>query len=199
MRQIVTGGIALLFLHLFSGCEEQKKAPVVPTVERDSVITLPDSTLYGRLGEGTGMSCLEFITENGDTLVLNKMSEYTGEYGNILGTIENYTDRFGIVTADNNQCVHVAVNINQLAQRWKSVENKKDGFQLNEDGTASPLSQTSPQYTAWRLYNGRLLLNVKVMGEYGEEIRTDSTTIVSLDPNTLVIRDHNNQIFKYYR
>lgn len=188
-------GLALAAL---AGCEERKSTPVEPVAEKDSVYTVPDSTLYGRLGEGTAMSCLEFITEDGDTLMLNKMSEYTGRYGEILGTIENYTDRFGITTTDNNESVGTAINVTQLAQTWKSVENRENGFRLDEGGKASPLSDASQQYSAWQLHNGRLLLYAKVMGEYGEEMRTDTATILCLDMDSLILRDRNNQVHKYH-
>lgn len=192
-------GSFLSMLALLAGCEERKSPQSVQTVKPDSVWVEPDSTLYGRLGEGTGMSCLEFITDNNDTLVLNKMSEYTGEYGEIQGTIENYTDRFGIVTADNNQSVRVAVNISQLAQTWKSVKDGRNGFRLDGNGAVVPLSATSQKCNAWQLRNGKLLFYKTIMGEYGEEVRTDTTKILMLDTDSLILRDNNNQIHKYYR
>lgn len=191
-------GACLLILGLLAGCEERKSSSASSSTKPDSVGVVPDSTLYGRLGEGTGMSTLEFITDCNDTLILNKMSEYTGEYGEILGTITNYTDRFGIVTSDNNQSVRVAVNVNQLAQTWRSAADRQTGFQLNENGKASPLSPISQKCSAWQLYNGKLLFYKTIISEYGEEARTDTTEILLLDTDSLMLRDNNNQIHKYY-
>ena len=100
--------------------------------ENDSVTVYPpDTAFYGHLGEGTGMSSLELITDDGDTLALNKTNEKTGEPGRILGEIANYTDQYAITTCDDNQSVNVALNINQLAQRkWQSDTDKQHGFQL---------------------------------------------------------------------
>ena len=42
-------------------------------IVNDSVVAYPaDSAIYGHLGEETGMSCIQLITENGDSLTLNK-------------------------------------------------------------------------------------------------------------------------------
>ena len=48
--------------------------------ENDSVTVYPpDTAFYGHLGEGTGMSSLELITDDGDTLALKK-NRGTGTY-----------------------------------------------------------------------------------------------------------------------
>ena len=110
--------------------------------ENDSVTVYPpDTAFYGHLGEGTGMSSLELITDDGDTLALNKTNEKTGEPGRILGEIANYTDQYAITTCDDNQSVNVALNINQLAQRkWQSDTDKQHGFQLEMNGKARSLA-----------------------------------------------------------
>ena len=82
------------------------------------VITMPEDALWGRLGEGTGMSVLQFITDNGDTLYINKESEITGRAGTIYGGIRNYTDRFCITTTDGGTALLKAVNVTELQETW---------------------------------------------------------------------------------
>lgn len=89
------------------------------------VITMPDDALWGHLGEGTGMSVLEFITDAGDTLYINKESEFTGQEGSILGSIRNYTDRFCITTADSGQTLTKAVNVTQLQELWSDAAHRE--------------------------------------------------------------------------
>lgn len=200
MKRLSIGWAALTLLAVLFGCEPPNRRASAPVETGDSVTApLPDSTLYGHLGESTAMSCLEFITDEGDTLMLNKRSEYTGLYGEILGTVENYTDRFGIVVTDNRQSVGVAINLTQLAHTWHSAEQEGKGFCLKEGGHAEPLTPESPKCSGWRLYNGRLLFYRQVMGEYGEETRTDTTRILLLDTDSLVLWDRNNTLHRYYR
>lgn len=95
------------------------------------VIAMPDNAIWGHLGEGTGMSVLEFITDSGDTLYINKESEYTGQEGCIQGSIRNYTDRYCITTTDSGQTLVKAVNVTQLQEIWSDAayserENKQN-------------------------------------------------------------------------
>lgn len=82
------------------------------------VITMPDNAIWGHLGEGTGMSVLEFITDAGDTLYINKESEITGHTGIIYGSIRNYTDRFCITTTDGGASLLKAVNVTEMQEIW---------------------------------------------------------------------------------
>lgn len=89
------------------------------------VVTMPEDALWGHLGEGTGMSVLEFITDKGDTLFIYKESEFTGEAGFILGSIRNYTDRFCITTTDSGQTLLKAVNVTQLQELWSDAPHSE--------------------------------------------------------------------------
>lgn len=82
------------------------------------VITMPQDAIWGHLGEATGMSVLEFITDSGDTLYINKESEITGRAGVIYGSIRNYTDRFCITTTDGGSTLLKAVNITEMQDLW---------------------------------------------------------------------------------
>jgi hypothetical protein len=102
--------------HNLSDAPTQKEK----TSSRDTllVITMPEDALWGHLGEGTGMSVLEFITDNGDTLFIKKESEITGKAGIIYGSIRNYTDRFCITTTDEGETLVKAVNVTEMQELW---------------------------------------------------------------------------------
>ena len=90
---------------------------------------MPDNCIWGHMGEDTGMSVLEFITDDGDTLYINKTNDRTGEDGIIQGSIRNYTDRFCITVADDSTNLIKAVNVTELQEIW--AENK-DGELPND-------------------------------------------------------------------
>ena len=104
-------------------------APAGPGVDTLLVITMPDNCIWGHMGEDTGMSVLEFITDDGDTLYINKTNDRTGEDGIIQGSIRNYTDRFCITVADDSTNLIKAVNVTELQEIW--AENK-DGELPND-------------------------------------------------------------------
>lgn len=79
---------------------------------------MPEDALWGHLGERTGMSVLEFITDKGDTLYINKESEITGKPGIIYGSIRNYTDRFCLTTTDGGETLVKAVNVTEMQELW---------------------------------------------------------------------------------
>ena len=159
--------------------------------DNDTVVaSLPDTAFYGHLGESTGMSSLELITDGGDTLCLNKTNEKTGDLGRILGEIANYTDRYAITTCDDNQSVDVALNIDQLAHKgWQSDTDGQNGFRLDMDGKASPLSGQSYKYKQWSLYNCQLVLLQESKGTQGNEMRSDTLEILKLTPDSLILQD----------
>ena len=104
-------------------------APAGPSVDTLLVITMPDNCIWGHMGEDTGMSVIEFITDDGDTLYINKTNDRTGEDGIIQGSIRNYTDRFCITVADDSTNLIKAVNVTELQEIW--AENK-DGELPND-------------------------------------------------------------------
>ena len=104
-------------------------APAGPSVDTLLVITMPDNCIWGHMGEDTGMSVLECITDDGDTLYINKTNDRTGEDGIIQGSIRNYTDRFCITVADDSTNLIKAVNVTELQEIW--AENK-DGELPND-------------------------------------------------------------------
>lgn len=102
----------------YSTSEEQKTNSASSHPDTLLVITMPENALWGHLGEGTGMSVLEFITDSGDTLYINKESEITGHIGIIYGSIRNYTDKFCISTTDGGETLLKAVNVTEMQELW---------------------------------------------------------------------------------
>ena len=151
--------------------------------ENDSVTVYPpDTAFYGHLGEGTGMSSLELITDDGDTLALNKTNEKTGEPGRILGEIANYTDQYAITTCDDNQ------------RKWQSDTDKQHGFQLEMNGKARSLATGPYKYNQWSLYNCKLILLRESEGVHGAETRNDTLDILKLTPDSLVLQNNRKNI-----
>lgn len=171
------------------GCTGGQQSNDYMETDDSSMIQMPDTALYGHLGEGTGMSCLELITGKGDTIVLNKTDEGSGEYGLILGAIANYTDSFTIVTRNDNQSIKIALNINGLQQKWQSKSDRKKGFHLKSDGTAKALSQGQYKYNKWTLCNCQLIMLRESNGIHGSETRNDTLDILALTSDTLVLQN----------
>lgn len=122
---------------LFASCDKpQSRTSGEPAAEQGNVhatdntdtllvITMPDSALWGHLGEGTGMSVLEFVTDAGDTLYINKESETSGNLGIIYGSIRNYTDRFCITTTDDGNALIKAVNVTEMQELWSEDAHRE--------------------------------------------------------------------------
>ncbi len=98
--------------------ETHADCPEARGVDTLLMITMPKDALWGHLGEATGMSVIEFITDNGDTLYLKRESEITGRSGIIYGSIRNYTDRFCITITDGGETLLKAVNVSQMQELW---------------------------------------------------------------------------------
>ena len=170
-------------------------------IENDSVVAYPaDSAIYGHLGEETGMSCIQLITENGDSLTLNKTDENTGEDGLILGEIANYTDRYAVIVTPDSQSIKTALNVNQLVSNWKSVTDPVGGFRLFLNGKVKTINeQAGFKYNKWELYNCKLVLLTEINGQHGAETRNDTLEILSLTLDSLTVRHSRDmKIEKFY-
>ena len=186
--------LAIAVLPLIVGCKPtaQKTGGDTPKTDSTQVTTaLPDSTLWGHLGEDTGMSTLQFITDQGDTLDIYRSSQYTGEDGNLMGEVRNYTDRFAITLSEGGETMLTAINATQLAQKWQAENGSID---IKPDGTVASQNLT---YNGWKLWNGHILLSSLQHQEYGDVTRVDTMDILVLDEDSLIIRSHVNQILSF--
>ena len=177
---------------LWAGCLDGQQGGGQKEAGRSETGTAaaPDTAFYGHLGEGTGMSCLELVTESGDTLVLNKTDERTGDPGRILGEIANYTDRYAITTRNDGQSVLVALNVSQLVQReWASDADSLHAFRLEADGKAQALPAGKHEDGEWGLYNCQLVLQEGHRLKTEGKTRKDTLDILELTPDSLVLQD----------
>lgn len=103
------------------------ESPIQQMPAQDTLLVVlePEDAIWGHLGEGTGMSTMEFITDNGDTLLLLKESEDGMHSARIRGEIRNYTDRFCITTTDSGTVLKEAINITQMQEMWSEIRNEK--------------------------------------------------------------------------
>ena len=202
MKKGLTGllPVACLTLLLAAGCKGSQNGG--QTGENDTtVVSVPDTALYGHLGEGTGMSCLELITDSQDTLVLNKTDEQTGEDGLILGEIANYTDRFSVVTDRDTLNIRIALNIDMLTERlWQSTADSRRGFCLKSDGAVETPAGQTDAYRRWTLCNCQLLLHDGDADAAGRTDRCDTMDILSLTRDSLTLRNiHSAQPESFQR
>ncbi len=178
----------------FSCKNNQNKEESSAQEQNDSSVVYPaDEAVYGHLGEGTGMSCLEFITNQGDTLELNKTDESTGKDGIILGEIANYTDQYALVTSQDSQSVAIALNVNQLMRSWQSSSNSSKGMHLIINGDIKPINEKdSCQYNKWELYNCKLVL-LNIPKESNRPIKSDTIDIISLTLDSMTVQYAHSQ------
>lgn len=123
--------LAIMGLAMMSACDKHGQESNIDNeshaTQHDSVtaahdtllvITAPDNAIWGHLGEGTAMSVIEFITDNGDTLTLTKTDEFTGQEGRIIGSLRNMTDRFCIVANTDSTSLVKAINVTEMQETW---------------------------------------------------------------------------------
>lgn len=185
--------IAILVLGTLVGCKPTQKAAPQEEVQEDTVevALVPDSTLWGHLGEDTGMSTLQFITDRGDTLEIYRTNQYTGEDGQLMGEIRNLKDQFAVTLAADGESLLTAINASQLMRKWQA---EKGEMQIEKDGSIT--SQDLP-YRAWQLWNGRIMLTSTQQLEYGTANRVDTMEIVTLNRDSLILRNRLNQLIKF--
>jgi hypothetical protein len=185
--------IAILVLGTLVGCKPTQKADPQEEVQEDTVevALVPDSTLWGHLGEDTGMSTLQFITDRGDTLEIYRTNQYTGEDGQLMGEIRNLKDQYAVTLAADGESLLTAINASQLMRKWQA---EKGEMQIEKDGSIT--SQDLP-YRAWQLWNGRIMLTSTQQLEYGTANRVDTMEIVTLNRDSLILRNRLNQLIKF--
>lgn len=187
----------MLFLALaivaVAACKKEKtEEPVTTATEVEATEAEKDSTLWGHLGEDTGMSTLQFITDQGDTLSIFRTDQSTGEDGLILGEVRNYTDRFAITLKSDGETLLTAINATQLARRWQAGNST---LAIKTDGT---VSAQGLNYNGWKLWNGHILLSGEHRLEAGTATRIDTMDIAHLDDDSLLICDPIKRFLKFY-
>lgn len=157
--------------------------------------TEQDSAFYGHLGEGTGMSVIELVTDQGDTLDLCKADENAKTYGDIIGEIANYTDRFAVTTRRNGECVGTALNITQLCGRWQGTAPDSPTLVLGEDGSMTINPGQQPQQGQWHLVNCKLVVRQEATAE---ENLTDTFAVMQLNADSLILQQQGSKAARAY-
>ena len=101
MKNILAFLYAMTTLLILTQCKENKTVspPKTITQQNDSVISVPDSTIYGVALE-SGMSTLCIRTTAGDTLVMDKDDEKG--YGDFYGYVEE-EDSFAVTKREGSE------------------------------------------------------------------------------------------------
>lgn len=179
---LLSAGFAL------SGCKEEKKK-TFETKNPEKTVATEDSALYGKLGEGTGMSCIEFISSGNDTLVLNKADETTAFYGTILGGAEHYGDSLSVITDIRQEYIKVLVNLSTLSRSWYSAS---DSIQIHLMPHGALQSKWhNRKFFKWNMHNTLLTM------QDSSTMHTDTFRILSLTSDSMILH-HNNSIYRFY-
>ena len=147
----------ILLCSFIASCNRQTKGAQAVLNDSLNSNSTPDSTVYGICGQGTAMHTLQLITDSGDTIeyLLNTDTPpETQLHGGLL-----VGDRMAVVgTQIENEHVALHVlNLTSLFGHWQSID--KD-FELQEGGIVkSFLQNENRSWTAWKLLNGKLLLD----------------------------------------
>lgn len=184
------GCIALACLTLtFSSCWEKKEQPVVetpyekPLPTDEEIVLQRDTLLFGVLGEETGMSSLQLLTDEGDTLSIMK-SAPDGYEGRMLGDARNYTDRITLtarISGEGDLYLISFLNVSQLENLWKNDELSMD---LKSDKT---VEGQGTNYHKWRVEGNKLLLTGEHAAEYGQTARIDTAIVEYMDDDSLFL------------
>lgn len=174
-------------------CRDQNKAQSSSSEDSTAIteIAIPDTALYGKLGEGTGMSCIEIITDQGDTLTLNKTDENTGISGRILGGTEHYNDRLTITTDAYQESIITLINLSTLAGSWQTHPDSLK-MKIEANGKVSG-TWNEKNYNRWNMCNTKLVLK----NQKDNEITSDTFKIQDLNRDSLILQG-KNIVYKFY-
>ena len=168
---------------LQTACRNEK--PASPTMEIDTktVDSLEtDTTIYGRCGENFGLSTLELISDDGDTLqyIVEEDSVQTIKGGKHVG------DRMAIIASTNEVGEHIVksgINLTTLLGKWSALDRS---FEIQEGGIVNSQYEEPKPYTEWKVYNGLLILS------------KDTFSVYELGAHSLLL-ENNKGIYSYKR
>lgn len=171
----------LLCLLVFAGCNNKTKP--VPETREIQETEIPDTTIYGKCGEGTAMHTLELITDKGDTIIYSL--EDADTEADVQGGLFS-GDRLAIVACkglDGGMFAKKVINLTSLIGKWGSLDKS---FEICEGGfVESNVTEPKP-YTEWKILNGMLVLSA------------DTFNIYNLGPDSLLL-ENSQGIYGYKR
>ncbi len=156
MKRIFYFIMSLFILAVVFSCKDSKpKSVMSQTGEVEDSVSTKDSTIYGTMVDG-GMNSIILLTDNGDTLEYLVNPDDTLEVvkgGKING------DRFAIIGYKEygDNFMRSAINLTSLLGNWSSLDRN---FEIKEGGTVtSSLQSEKNPWTAWKIWNGKLILS----------------------------------------
>ena len=156
MRKTFYFIMSLFILAVVISCKDNKpKSVMSQSGEVEDSVSTNDSTIYGTMIDG-GMNSIILLTDNGDTLEYLVNPDDTLEVvkgGKING------DRFAIIGYKEygDNFMRSAINLTSLLGNWSSLDRN---FEIKEGGTVtSSLQSEKNPWTAWKIWNGKLILS----------------------------------------
>ena len=156
MKRIFYFIMSLFILAVVFSCKDNKpKSVMSQSGEVEDSVSTNDSTIYGTMVDG-GMNSIILLTDNGDTLEYLVNPDDTLEVvkgGKING------DRFAIIGYKEygDNFMRSAINLTSLLGNWSSLDRN---FEIKEGGTVtSSLQSEKNPWTAWKIWNGKLILS----------------------------------------
>ena len=165
--------------------KKQSEVPDVKILPLDSIPGIYEA--HGRIGEGTSMNMLEFISDDGDTIYVtmnDQMMRGGVRVGDEIEIIYN-------VSKDENRGA-VAVNLTALQHVWmqKGADGKEQSLEMNPNGSAATYDM-AVTYDSWEVKDGLLLLHSpKKIGDESPAI-VDTFEIMQLTADSLVLMNGN--------
>ena len=156
MRKTFYFIMSLFILAVAISCKDNKpKSVMSQSGEVEDSVSTNDSTIYGTMVDG-GMNSIILLTDNGDTVEYLVNPDDTIEVvkgGKING------DRFAIIGYKEygDNFMRSAINLTSLLGNWSSLDRN---FEIKEGGTVtSSLQSEKNPWTAWKIWNGKLILS----------------------------------------
>ncbi|MBO7591744.1 MAG: hypothetical protein J6T00_00015 [Bacteroidaceae bacterium] len=179
-----TSIILLTLVTLLFSCEEKKKETQEPEIRVVPIHEMPNiCEAHGTIGDGSTMNVIEFISDDGDTLYINKNGQ-TVMGGLVVG---DELEVIYNVTKDDS-FASVAVNLTALQHIWsqRGADGKEQSLEINPGGAAATYNM-SIDYDSWEVKNGLLLLHSpKKIGDETPAI-VDTFEIMQLTTDSLVL------------
>ncbi|MEE0519953.1 MAG: lipocalin family protein [Bacteroidaceae bacterium] len=195
MRSTLSLSIIFLLLTFCACSGDKKKVPAEPNIIVKPLDEIPGIyEAHGRVGEGTSMNSIEFITDEGDTLTLvaNSQSVAGGvKVGDEVQIVYN-------VMKDEN-VASVVVNLTTLSHVWtqKGSDGKEQSLELDSAGRATTYGM-SVDYDTWRVESGQLLLSSPKSPGAEKPAPIDTFEIMYLTADSLVLM-HGNLVTEFER
>ena len=176
-------------------CDEKKNSTQTPEVTVVPLHEMPGiCEAHGTIGDGSSMNVIEFISDDGDTLYINKNGQ------DVMG---------GLVVGDELEVIYnvtkedifasVAVNLTSLQHMWsqRGTDGKTQSLELDSEGRATTYNM-SVDYDSWEVKDGLLMLHSpKKLGDESPAV-VDTFEIMQLTPDSLVLM-HGDLVTEFAR